>query len=182
MYRSSIAIIGLIYFFSEKHTFIMPPFSFPSLNPIEYVDNSSDDYDDEDADPADALFDHDIRFLDEERVDGAYYLGGFTYDPELSDHLLLDRPISLTLFYLFELEDLHGFTNVSSVRILQYYKRPIQITTSTGNVVEFDEHCVLDKTYWLRVFQRNFRKHLHQQRQNVNACMIAKNWTQYLAM
>lgn len=103
-------------------------------------------------------------FLEEDRVDGKYYLGSVFYEPDLSDHLLLDLPISVSSFFKYDYSFIDEYMDEDPLCILQFYTNPIEFVTPHGETQRFMEYCAIDKTFWLREFQRVCRKKIERNR------------------
>lgn len=144
----------------------MPPFS--THTPIEYIkvvftDADAEDHEynydvDDEMDVIDTINNEEDAFLENHHCEeGKYYLGTIEYHPSDSDHLLLAFPISLPTFFKHKIEVLENYAD-TDICILQFYTHPIQIQTADGEMLVFVEHCAIDKTYWLRMFQRQCRR------------------------
>ena len=174
VYRNVLTLVSIV----TNYTIIMPPFQ---PHHVEYIQSSFDAQDQSyvdfrSVDPGifDQLLDvanimeelenDEALFLKEERVDGNYYLGSVFYEPDLSDHLLLDLPVSVSSFFKYDYSFIDEYVDEDPLCILQFYTNPIEFVTPNGETQRFMEYCAVDKTFWLREFQRVCRKKIERNR------------------
>ena len=129
-------------------------------------DNSSTDDTDSysiqeyDLDVIDRVYLADQHFLDEPKIHGHYYLGTANGDGVLPR--FMDISISPSTFFHFSYYEI--------VRYLRFYSihwRPIKPTVDILQLIIINqEYQVIQKTYWLRLVQRHWRK-IYQQQQRV---------------
>ena len=86
------------------------------------------------------------------------------YDPDETEHLLLYLPVSVPTFFNYNYSSVLVYTENDPLCICKFYKHPIQITMDDGRTLQFMENCVVDKTIWLRMFQRQCRRHIQNRR------------------
>ena len=127
--------------------------------------NSMEDTDSEsiqeyDLDVTDRVYFADQHFLDEPKIYGHYYLGTVNADGMLPH--FMDISVSPSTFFQFSYHEI--------VRYLRFYSihwRPVKPTMDILQLIIINqEYQVVQKTYWLRLVQRHWRK-TYQEQQHV---------------
>ena len=132
---------------------------------IENSDFSSDD----DSSDASSEFDVEVEdildeeeiYLDEENMDGSYYIGFpcLMRDPH---EWILQTPIRAKTFFKYDIDIVHRYlTQYSVVRM----RRPI-IHIMKLDISSSGSYNVILKTFWLRIVQRTWKR-IYKERTNV---------------
>jgi hypothetical protein len=123
-------------------------------------DTDSESIQEYDLDVTDRVYFADQHFLDEPKIHGHYYLGTVNEDGILPR--FMDISVSPSTFFQFAYHEI--------VRYLRFYSihwRPIKPTVDILQLIIINqEYQVIQKTYWLRLVQRHWRK-IYQEQQRV---------------
>ena len=126
----------------------------------ESENTDSDSIQEYDLDVTDRVYFADQHFLDEPKIHGHYYLGTVNGDGVLPR--FMDISVSPSTFFQFTYHEI--------VRYLRFYSihwRPIKPTVDILQLIIINqEYQVIQKTYWLRLVQRHWRK-TYQEQQRV---------------
>lgn len=156
----------------------MPPFSIPPKYEQELqisnevifdnIENASSDLQEltHIAEIVDIMDNEEMEFSDKEKIEGTYYLGTYEYRPSETDHLLLFMTLSPTTFFKYQHPYINAYLCDKPLRILKFYKNTTQVTMEDGRVLQYMEHCVVDKTHWMRAFQRQCRRVVQRVQKN----------------
>lgn len=145
----------------------------------------------------DEMYDYEEDFEDEEKQDGQYYIGIYTYMPDAmsTKKLFLGMAVSTKLFFKYEYKYVYKYL-CSAITYCRYAKNyDMRINILKLHVDHNMLYLVTVKTYWLKLIQRHWknvikkRKQLHiqmqtnlYQREIRNISPIRKNYPKLQGM
>ena len=144
-------------------------------------DNDNDDNDNDDDDDSDSGIEYDSILVEDslhfysEKNDKQYYIGlSHIYNSNNSQHLLLSTSVSAQVFFKHSYDNINNYLYYYGLtRIPNHQVQILQI-----NKVEeqgYEIVSVVNKTYWLRIIQRHWKKIYSQRINNIRNRMLPQN-------
>jgi hypothetical protein len=114
------------------------------------------------------------QHLANEKIVGKYYIGTCALI-ENNPHYLIMMTVSTNTFYkyagVYLDEYLHEYVGGLDLKILKHYQNQIDIPLNNGLTSTWTEYCACDKTHWLRLVQRNWKRVLSERKNGANTTL-----------
>lgn len=149
-------------------------FALTAISNSQYDSDSDDhmeayDLDEEFDETIDAIYQDDKDHLDSDKTDGHYYVGIYKHI-QSSGNLMYVNSVSGGTFTKYSLEHIRDYLyyysimlrRSSDVEIMQLYIRK-------------EVYYVVVKTFWLRIIQRTWKKHIQQYKERQQQRMLPQN-------